>query len=145
MKEETVLTFYLGDTLFGIPIAAVKEVQRRAEYTVVPGAPPHCIGLLNLRGQVVTLFDMERMLTGRGQPVFTDRIACVVLKPRRSDPHYTGFLIDRAGDVLGIDPAQQEVPPANISGLDGRFLQSVVKLPGALLVVVRLEDVLDNV
>ena len=141
---ETVLTFYLGDILFGISIALVKEVQRRAEYQTVPGAPPHLQGLMNLRGQVVTLFDLERMLLGKMNPV-QERSRCVVLKPRAEDPHYTGFFIDRAGDVLEVSPEREMPVPANFRGMEPCFFKAVVPLqPEKLLVIVRMEEILDR-
>ena len=145
MNKRKVLTFWIEDTLVGIDIALVKEVQRYAEYSPVPGAPPHLLGLMNLRGQVVTMFDIKQVLTGMGKTQFSGRSGCVILKPRSHDPHYTGFLIDRAGEVLEFDPAQEEHPPANMRGLESRFLQSIVPLPDALVVIIRLEDILDSI
>ncbi|HWR40895.1 MAG TPA: chemotaxis protein CheW [Patescibacteria group bacterium] len=144
MKPEKVLTFYIDDILFGIAINTVKEVQRRAEYYPVPGAPAHLLGLMNLRGQIVTLFDMEQILLQERWRERPERSGCVVLKPRPDDPYYTGFLIDRAGEVLEFDADQTEPLPANLRGLGKRNLTHIVRLSETLLVVIQLDEVLDS-
>ena len=47
-----ILTFYLQGELFGIDIKLVKEINRKINYTKVPGAPDFVVGLFNMRGQV---------------------------------------------------------------------------------------------
>ena len=64
-----ILTFYLEGELFGIDIGLVKEINRKIKYTEVPGAPEHIVGLYNMRGQVVTIFDVACILH-RGNPTF---------------------------------------------------------------------------
>ena len=51
--------------LFGIDIGLVKEINRKIKYTEVPGAPEHIVGLYNMRGQVVTIFDVACILHKR--------------------------------------------------------------------------------
>lgn len=146
-----VLTFYLFDCLYGIDVTLVKAMNRNPEYTVIPGAAAHIIGLLNLRGQVVTLLDMNMLLscTPRVQRQSwrtpSEKRACVILKPRIHDPHYSGFFIHKAGDVLEIDPSLWETPPANISGAESRFLHGVVKMKTQLLRVINAQAILDSI
>ena len=56
---KTFLAFSLGKEEYGIPLSAVKEVVALTQITRVPHAPGHFLGIMNLRGQVVSVFDMR--------------------------------------------------------------------------------------
>lgn len=131
---EQILTFYLCDSLIGINVTLIKEINRNIEYTPVPGAKPHIIGLFNMRGQVVTLFDLAGLigLSAESRP---DRLTCIILK-EPGYPDQVGFRIDRPGDVLEIDRNDFESPPANINGMESEYLSGVVKLEDELLLVI---------
>lgn len=133
--EGKVLTFYLCGQLFGLDITAVKEINRNIEYTPVPDAPAHIIGLLNMRGQVVTLFDLAGLM-GYGQNSQKGRSTCIILKCLPGDSDYIGFLIDRLGSVVDVEEDICEPPPANMGGNENRFLFEVVKLRDELLMVI---------
>lgn len=129
---EKVLTFYLCGTLLGIDVTLIKEFNRNVEYTPVPGAYPHILGLFNMRGQVVTLYNLE-MLLGL-EDTGENKMICVILKVPR-DPDQVGFFVNQPGDVIDIDVSESELPPANI-GVEGEFINNVVKLKEELLIVV---------
>jgi len=138
-----VLMFYLCGHLLGIDITLVKEINRNIDYTPVPGAPPQIVGLLNLRGQVVTLFSLAKLMEYEkddGQA----RVACIILKAKPNDPNYVGFLIDKPEDVLVVDEEMCEQPPANVGGIEGRYLSDLVKLKNELLMIINPEILFDN-
>jgi purine-binding chemotaxis protein CheW len=136
---EQVLTFYLGGNLLGINVRLIKEINRNVEYTPVPDAPRHILGLFNMRGQVVTLFDLARILGLKGGNE-RGRITCIVLK-EPCDPDQVGFFIDRPGDVIDVDREECEPPPANVGGVEGEFIKYVVKLDGELLIVIEPDKI----
>lgn len=139
----TVLTFYIGNNLFGIDILAVKEINRNIEYTAVPGAPPHIIGLLNMRGQIVTLFNLAYLM-GYGGEAGKDALTCVILKNRPDNPDYAGFLIDRPGSSVEVAEEICEPPPANTGNVENKFISEVVKLEGELLMIIDRQALFEN-
>lgn len=141
---EEVMTFYLCDGLFGIDIKKVKEIDRRVEYTPVPGSKPVVSGLYNMRGQIVTLFDLARIL-GYDSQVNGGPLGCIILKPTAGHPDQFGFLIDAPGDVIEIGNDISESPPANVDHIAGEMLEKVVKLQEQLLLVLHSEKILASV
>jgi len=133
-----VLTFYLRDILFGIDVTIVKEINRKVDYTPVPGAGSDVVGLYNMRGQVVTLFDIAEMM-GFPEKEPEEKVSCVILKAMPNDPHQAGFIIDGFGDVLEIEQEEFEPPPANVVGVDGEYIKSIVKLSEQLLIMVNTD------
>ena len=131
---EKFLTFYLCDSLLGINVTLIKEINRNIEYTPVPGAQSHIEGLFNMRGQVVTLFDLTKLL-GIEEKAEQKKLSCIILKVPR-DPDQVGFFIDRPGDVIDVNRDDCELPPANVGGVEGEYINSVVKLDKEILIII---------
>lgn len=129
------MTFYLNNCLLGIDIVLVREINRNVEYTSVPDARPYIVGLFNMRGQVVTLFDLARLM-GLNEEENPQRTTCIILKAPANDPNQIGFLIDKPGDVIELDLEECEIPPANVVGVEGEYIDQVVKLDDDLLVII---------
>lgn len=154
--ERQFATFYIGNARFGIDILMVREINRHLEITPAERAPEFVRGLLNLRGQVVTVIDLGVRL-GLGPRVITPESRCLVLKTSsdlavhqkagRLDDDTSndviGFLIDRVGDMVTVGEKDLEPAPANISGVDGQFLLAVAKLEDGLMVALKTCEILD--
>jgi purine-binding chemotaxis protein CheW len=136
--ELEIATFYVDDALLGIPIAQVEEINHHLELTPVPHVPPCVRGLMNLRGEVVTVVDL-RVVLGL-EPTAISRRTCNVVV--RSRGEQVGILADRVGDVIRARRAEIEPPPANAAGADGRFLSGVCKLENELLSLLDVEQAL---
>jgi purine-binding chemotaxis protein CheW len=148
-------SFYMGESLFGIDVLLVREINKNLEITPVDPAPQQVRGLLNLRGQIVTVLDLGTTL-GLGPREITDSTCCIVLKTNAELAHYrqqgftlenttkdlVGLLVDKIGDMVSVETRDIEPPPANVSGVDGKFLAGVLKLEQELLVTLRLQEVL---
>lgn len=138
-----VLTFYLCGIFCGIDIKCAREIVRNAGYTTVPGVSDNIVGLVNLRGQVVTLFDVAKLLKlNRG--IEEQGTSCIILKNRPGDPDTTGFIIDRAGDVVDVVQEMCEPLPANITHIEGRYIVEVVKLRDEIVLLLDLEAIFEN-
>ena len=135
-----ILTFYLQGELFGIDIKVVKEINRKIMYTEVPGAPDFIVGLFNMRGQVVTVFDLASRIHGR-EDVIPDNPTCIILKNQNTSSEHMGFIVDRPGDVLDVKDEWCEPMPGNIDHIDGQYIKEVVKLEGQLIMVVDPEKI----
>ncbi len=104
-------TFEVGADLFGILVDEAKEVIRLDEVTPVPLAPDHVRGLVNLRGRILTVIDLERRLAVAGGPSAGGLASAqhgLVLDVE------TGGLclaVDRVGDVVEVDDDAFEAPP----------------------------------
>lgn len=141
--SEKVLTFYLQGGLFGIDITLVKEINRNIEFTPVPDASPSIAGLFNMRGQVVTLFNLAKLMNYEENSE-VKKLVCIILKAPPNDPNQIGFLIDRPGDVVDIEKDSSEIPPANVGNIDGEYISSIVKLESELLMIIDPNKIFQN-
>jgi len=155
MPERQFITFYLGNDLFGIDILVVREINRNLDITSIDRAPAFVRGLLNLRGQIVTVLDLNKRL-GLDRPANEKTSSCIVLKTlseleRNGMPpelmegattEAVGLYVDRIGDVISVDTANIDPPAVHRSGLAKRFMDGVVKLDGRLLITLKMSEIL---
>jgi len=111
------VTFELGDRLYGVDVRAVQEVLRGQPLTRVPLAPPGLAGLINLRGQVLTAMDLCERLG---------------LPPRPPAGPAIGGVVDVSDDNV-------EAPPDPLTGPTPHLIQGAYKLEGELLLALDVE------
>ena len=147
-------TFFLGDRRFGLPILSVREIIRSCEITPVPLAPRHVRGLINLRGQIVTILDLAVRLDIQDRPdareshvvVLAGEESALAASGRSADQgggeDMAGFLVDGIGDVVEADVGQTKPAPANVTEAEGRLLSGVIQGDSGLLALLDLQGVL---
>ena len=102
-----VCTFFLDTQMYGVAVESVQEVIRYQHMTDVPLAPTSVVGLINLRGQIVTAIDLRRRLGIQDRP--TEQLPMNVVV--RGEDGAISFLVDQIGDVQQIDQANLEPLP----------------------------------
>ena len=132
-------TFYLGDQLFGIPILQVQEILLRQNVTPVPHAPPHVLGLIGLRGQIVTAVDLKKRV-GLANPAPVEEPYHLVVSAGNS---VASLQVDGVGDVLEMPGAQFLPPPESLQGIDPAFIEGVFMLDERILAVIDVPAVLE--
>ncbi|MGL4514294.1 MAG: chemotaxis protein CheW [Lacipirellulaceae bacterium] len=133
-------TFYVEDLLLGIDIAVVQEINRQSEITPVPNAPPHVRGVINLRGDVATVIDLRCVLGLPPAGDSRDTRNLIV----HSQGEAIGLCVDRISDILTVTEDQVSRPPANVSGVDGRFMLGVHTLEREIVILLDVEKVLSD-
>lgn len=133
-------TFYVGDAFCGMDILNVQEINKHMDMTTVPQAPGYVIGILNLRGQIVTIIDLGKKLDlGETERSDTNRNIIV-----NSNGEYIGLLVTQISDVVEVDWDKVEPPPANIGGVQGNFFKGVFKTKNRLIGILDVDRVLDG-
>jgi purine-binding chemotaxis protein CheW len=138
MPTARVCTFTVGDSLYGLEVHRVQEVLRPQEATRVPRAGANIRGLINIRGQIVMAIDLRRCL-GMGASPDGHRSMNLVL---RTDDGPVSFLIDRALDVLDLDSATFEPPPASLLGPRRDLIRGTYPHAGRLIHLLDADAVL---
>jgi purine-binding chemotaxis protein CheW len=132
------VTVMIGGQLFGLPILRVQDVFAPERLTWVPLAPPEVAGVLNLRGRIVTLIDLRRLL---GLEDRKDESQPMAVGVEHGGESY-GLLIDSVGEVLKLDDASREPNPINLDPRLARMSAGIHRLEGQLLMVVDVDHVL---
>ena len=133
-----VLAFVLDTEAYALPLADVREILKVPAITEVPRADPDVLGILSLRGTVVTLVDLRRRIGLPERPF--DRRTRVLVVHRDAEP--IGLLIDAVTEVVRLRREDIEDKPAVPGTRHAEFLAGVARPGGAMYVLLNLEAVL---
>ncbi|MHB8472815.1 MAG: chemotaxis protein CheW [Gammaproteobacteria bacterium] len=134
------VTFRLGDETYGINVMQVQEVLRVAEIAPVPGAPHFVMGIINLRGNVVTVIDTRARL-GLDAREVDDASRIVIIEAGK---HVVGILVDSVAEVIELRLSEVESAP-NVGGDENsKYIQGVASVDGELLIMVDLNKLLSE-
>jgi purine-binding chemotaxis protein CheW len=138
-EASLVATFRLGEALLGIGAEQVQEVVRVGDITRVHHAPPYVVGIRNLRGRIVTVIDLALRLELGGQGRSAESRLLIV--EWHGEP--LGLLVDAVTDTLSLGADDLMPPPANVSGVQGRFLRGVCRQGDRLVALLAPDAVLE--
>lgn len=131
-------TFYVGDALCGMDILKVQEINKLMQMTKVPQAPDYVVGILNLRGQIVTIIDLGLKLGLGATDISQDPRNIIV----NSAGGHVGLLVKKISDVVSADMERQELAPANMRGIQGDYFTGVYKTETNLIGILNVDKVL---
>ena len=132
------VTFRLKDETYGINVMQVQEVLRVTEIAPVPGAPPYVLGIINLRGNVVTVID-TRTRFGLPTTELDDSSRIVIIE---SEDQVVGILVDSVAEVVELRHSEIDSAPNIGNEESARYIQGVASRDEDLLIVVDLNKLL---
>ncbi|MGF1680385.1 chemotaxis protein CheW [Photobacterium makurazakiensis] len=134
------VTFQLEDETYGINVMQVREVLRYSEIAPVPGAPDYVLGIINLRGNVVTVID-TRSRFGLMQGEISDNTRIVIIE---AEKQVIGILVDSVAEVVYLRSSEIDSTPSVGTEESAKFIQGVSNRDGELLILVDLNKLLSD-
>lgn len=134
-------TFFIEDHFFGVEVERVQEVFTTQEITSVPLAPPIIAGLINLRGEIVTVLELRNRLGFAPRPAGMEPMSVVI----RTADGAVNLLVDQIGDVIEVTPILFEPPPETVDPQLASVLDGVYKLDDRIFLALNTEAVIKGV
>jgi len=131
-------TFRLTDELFGVNALQVQEILTYQAISPVPLAPAYVKGLINLRGQIVTVLDLRERLGF--EPLEDESTGMNLIVTSEEGP--MSLLVDTIGNVLDLPADRLQAPPGTVRGIAVQYIDSVCQLEDELLIVLDVDSVL---
>lgn len=132
------VTFRLAGETYGVNVMQVQEVLRHSEIAPVPGAPSYVLGIINLRGNVVTVIDTRNRF-GLSAGEITDNTRIVIIE---ADQHVIGILVDSVAEVVYLRQSEVETAPNVGNEESAKFIQGVCHKNDELLILIELNKLL---
>ncbi len=134
------VTFRLENEIYGVNVMQVKEVLRYSEIAPVPGAPSFALGIIHLRGTVVTVIDTcQKFDLSSGE--VTDSTRIMILEV---GGHIIGILVDAVSEVVYLRQSEIEISPNVGNDEASKFIQGVCHKNDTLLILVDLDKMLSE-
>lgn len=136
MEMFKIVAFKLGEEEYGLDIAHVQSIERVTHMTRIPNAPHYVKGVINLRGSVMPIIDLQNMLE-IGETLYTDDTRVIITK---LDEIELGFIVDRTSDVIDVHP--EEIDMTTTGSLDTDYFSGVLQNNGRLVIILKLANLL---
>ena len=134
------VTFHLENEKYGIKVMQVQEVLRMTEIAPVPGAPHYVIGIINLRGSVVTVIDTRRRF-GLMDVENNDETRIVIVE---ANNNVVGILVDSVAEVVDLKVSDIETAPNVGNDESSKYIQGVSSRENELLILVDVNKLLSE-
>lgn len=130
--EKQIIVFTLGEKYYAVDSGQVEEISKMMDSTMVPNAPEHIKGLVNLRGNVVALVNLQVLLRLKEKECYNN----IVIMNRENEK--IGILVTEVKEVLKIDDGDIE----KVSGDGKNGVSGVIQLGGNLVNYIDLERII---
>jgi purine-binding chemotaxis protein CheW len=134
------VTFQLGEELYGINIMDVKEIVRVQAIRALPNAPPYVEGIFNLRSEIIPIislhkrFHIKKLISSEEDELLSGFVILDI------DGMKLGIIIDRISRVITIEKEDVQPPPQMLTGIGAEYIRGVVRQEEGYLIILNIRD-----
>lgn len=128
------ITFRSGNQEFGADIMAIREIRGWSQATPLPHAPEFVRGVINLRGIVLPIIDLQARL-GRGPTEATIKHVVVVVKV---EERTIGLLVDAVSDILTVTSADIQPAPEVARDTQSEFVEGIAVIDERMVTILSM-------
>jgi purine-binding chemotaxis protein CheW len=138
------VTFQLGEEIYGVDILDVKEIVRVQEVRPIPNAPAYVEGIFNLRREIIPIinlhkrFFIKKVLVSKEDELLSGFVILEV------DGLKLGIIIDRVSRVVTIDKNERQQPPQMLSGIGAEYIEGVVRQKDGYLIILNIRNLFNS-
>jgi purine-binding chemotaxis protein CheW len=139
-EAKQLVTFQLGEELYGINIMDVKEIVRVQAIRAIPNAPTYVEGIFNLRSEIIPIinlhkrFHLKKMISSEEDELLSGFVILDI------DGMKLGIIIDRISRVITIEKEEIQPPPQMFSGIGAEYILGVVRQESGYLIILDIRD-----
>ncbi|MGR3272762.1 chemotaxis protein CheW [Thalassococcus profundi] len=134
------VTFSAGGQSYCLEITQIREIRRWTTVTALPHTPDDVLGVMNLRGAVIPIFDLAARF-GLGQTPTNERNVVIVAA---AEGNTIGLLVESVSEILSVDTAEIQPTPDIKSEATRSSIQGVISSGETMIRVINLTAVLDQ-
>jgi purine-binding chemotaxis protein CheW len=134
------VTFQLGEELYGINIMDVKEIVRVQAIRGIPNAPAYVEGIFNLRSEIIPIinlhkrFHLKKLISSEEDELLSGFVILDI------DGMKLGIIIDRISRVITIEKEEIQPPPQMLTGIGAEYIRGVVRQEQGYLIILNIRD-----
>ena len=134
-ESKQLVTFQLGEELYGVNIMDVKEIVRVQTIRPIPNAPTYVEGIFNLRSEIIPIinlhkrFHLRKLLTSEEDELLSGFVILDI------DGMKLGIIIDRISRVVTVEKEDIQPPPQMVSGIGAEYILGVVRQEKGYLII----------
>lgn len=129
------VTFQLGDKLYGVDIMDVKEIQRLQPTRPIPNAPSFVEGIFKLRSDIIPVINLHKRFHIKNTLESEDDKLLSGIVIIEMDGMRLGVIIDKVSRVVTVEANQIQPPPQIISGIGAEYIEGVISREDGYLII----------
>ena len=132
------VTFQLGEELYGVDIMDVKEIVKVQDVRPIPNAPYYVEGIINLRSEIIPIinlhkrFHIKKLASEVADEFEEDEGGFIILD---IEGNKIGIIIDRVARVITVDRGEIKPPPQMLCGIGTEYIEGVVRQDASYLII----------
>ena len=132
------VTFHLGEELYGVDIMDVKEIVRLQNVRVIPNAPYYVEGIINLRGEIIPIIDLHKRFKIQtiNKPEDIEIEGGFIIL--NIDGNKIGIIIDKVERVMTVKGEDVKDPPQMLSGIGSEYIEGVIREKNGYLIMLNI-------
>lgn len=140
MASTKQVVFHLDHEEYGVDIMKVNVIEKYQEIVKVPNSPEYIEGIINLRGEILPIFNLRKKFGLKEKPVDENTKIIVVFLGQMK----VGFIVDSVSQIINIEDTQTEPAPRIVTGVNRRYIQSVAKVDERMIVLLDVDLMLED-
>ena len=130
------VTFQLGEELYGVDIMDVKEIVKVQNVRSIPNAPYYVEGIFNLRSEIIPIINLhKRFRLKKMADEFEGGFIILNI-----DGLKIGIIIDRVARVISVNRDEIKPPPQMLSGIGTEYIHGVVRQDNGYLIILDIRS-----
>ncbi len=136
------LTFIMSDEEYGVDILSVQEIRGWESVTLIPNAPPHIKGVINLRGTIVPIIDLRQRF-GLAKVEYGPLTVVIVLKvATRKGARVMGIVVDAVSDVYSLSSQDMKSAPDLGDHVNTSYIRGLVNVSNKMVILLDINELL---
>lgn len=132
--------FKLSDEEYGVDIMKVSGVEKHQEIVKVPNSPEYIEGIINLRGEVLPVYNIRKKFKLAAKEV-DDNTKIVVIN---TNSMKIGFVVDAVSEIVHIDEDNIEQAPKIVTGISRKYIKSIAKQEGRMIILIDIDLIVSD-
>lgn len=132
--------FKLDEEEYGIEIMNVYVIEKYHEVIKIPNTPEYIKGIINLRGEVLPIYDLRKKFHLNAKPIDENTKVIVTY----SNDMKVGFVVDSVTEIQMIDEKDIETPPKIVVGINRKYIKKIAKLENRMIVLIDIDKILSD-
>lgn len=144
LDEVQLLSFTLGEDIYGIDITRVQEIRALGAIRKLPNTPSHCVGVIDFRHVMVPILDLRELFGYLNNSINAQTVMIIVSVGDPNGEVLVGIIVDSVSDVIAIDKDKIKRSPRMGGKVNTDFMKGMFKHNDDIVVVLSLESILDS-
>ncbi len=138
-EKKQFIVFYLNNEFYGVNIENLKEVVKVQSITYLPCAPLHILGVINLRGNILSVTDLKKIFGLGNIQTSSNENRIIVIESKGIE---TGIFVDKVVGTVDAPVEKIEPPMATLGGPAAEYIEGEYEIEGKLLGILNVQKLI---